>query len=147
MRILLVTSILFLLGACTDYSETDQQNFRQKIVNYTDKKGISLQESTSGVFYQILEKGKGKEIKYTDKISVTYKGTLLNGEVFDERKEPISFNLRNLIPAWKEIIPGLKTGTKLQLITPPSMGYGSDEQEKIPANSILIFEIDLLSVE
>ncbi|MCT4562407.1 MAG: hypothetical protein N4A41_13650, partial [Crocinitomicaceae bacterium] len=70
MRILLVTSILFLLGACTDYSETDQQNFRQKIVNYTDKKGISLQESTSGVFYQILEKGQGKEIKYTDKVSV-----------------------------------------------------------------------------
>lgn len=138
---------IVLLSSCSGYSDSDKEKFKNQINSYLTKEQIKAEQTTSGVCYQILEKGDGPEVKYTDKIVVTYKGTLLNGTVFDQKTEPISFNLRNLIPAWKQILPGLKVGSKLWMITPPDMGYGADEQEKIPSNSILIFEINLLSIE
>lgn len=147
MKRILPFFVLLVLSACTDYSAEENQVYVEKIKSYVSKNKLDAQETSSGVFFNVMKEGDGAAIRYTDKITVTYKGTLLNGKVFDERTEPISFNLRNLIPGWKEILPGTKIGSSVLIICPPSMGYGTSEKEKIPANSILIFEINLLSVE
>jgi FKBP-type peptidyl-prolyl cis-trans isomerase FkpA len=83
---------------------------------------------------------------------VKYKGQLTNGNVFDQTTTPVSFNLGSLIEAWKKGIPMIKPGGKIKLYCPPSLAYGSQVirdnagNTVIPANSILIFEVELTNV-
>jgi FKBP-type peptidyl-prolyl cis-trans isomerase len=78
-------------------------------------------------------------------VVVKYKGTLTNGTKFDENTTGISFPLSNLIIGWQEGIPLISIGGKITLYLPPSLGYGAVAQQNIPANSILIFDIELVS--
>lgn len=112
---------------------------------YAKKAGVK--KTTSGLLYRIEKAGEGESPKATDTVKVNYKGTLTDGTVFDssyERKEPIEFQLNQLIPGWVEAIPMLKKGGKMELVIPPKLGYGDRPAGKIPANSTLIFEIELL---
>ncbi|MEN2895940.1 putative FKBP-type peptidyl-prolyl cis-trans isomerase [Mannheimia haemolytica] len=80
-------------------------------------------------------------------MKVHYKGTLTDGTVFDssyDRGEPIEFQLNQLIPGWIEAIPMLKKGGKMEIVVPPALAYGDRAAGKIPANSTLKFEIELL---
>lgn len=112
---------------------------------YEKKAGVK--KSASGLLYKIEKAGEGEQPAATDTVKVHYKGTLTDGTVFDssyERKEPIEFQLSQLIPAWVEAIPMLKKGGKMEIVVPPQLGYGERQAGKIPANSTLIFEIELL---
>lgn len=112
---------------------------------YEKKSGVK--KSASGLLYKIEKAGEGEQPAATDTVKVHYKGTLTDGTVFDssyERKEPIEFQLSQLIPAWVEAIPMLKKGGKMEIVVPPQLGYGERQAGKIPANSTLIFEIELL---
>lgn len=112
---------------------------------YEKKAGVK--KTTSGLLYRIEKAGEGESPKATDTVKVNYKGTLTDGTVFDssyERKEPIEFQLNQLIPGWVEAIPMLKKGGKMELVVPPKLAYGDRPAGKIPANSTLIFEIELL---
>lgn len=112
---------------------------------YEKKSGVK--KSASGLLYKIEKAGEGEQPSATDTVKVHYKGTLTDGTVFDssyERKEPIEFQLSQLIPAWVEAIPMLKKGGKMEIVVPPQLGYGERQAGKIPANSTLIFEIELL---
>jgi FKBP-type peptidyl-prolyl cis-trans isomerase FkpA len=82
-------------------------------------------------------------------VTVNYKGTLTNGTVFDSTKtnNPASFTLISLIEGWKQGIPLIKKGGKIRLFLPPTLGYGASAVGGIPGNSILIFDIELLSVQ
>lgn len=97
--------------------------------------------------------GTGAEAKEGDTISVKYTGTLTDGTVFDSTDkhggQPATFQLAKgqLIDGWVEGIPGMKVGGKRKLVIPPSLGYGDQAQSGIPANSTLIFEIELTGVQ
>ncbi|KAE9542172.1 FKBP-type peptidyl-prolyl cis-trans isomerase [Ursidibacter maritimus] len=113
--------------------------------DYEKKSGVK--KTASGLLYKIENAGEGESPKATDTVKVHYKGTLTDGTVFDssyERKEPIEFQLNQLIPGWIEAIPMLKKGGKMEIVLPPQLGYGDRQAGKIPANSTLIFEIELL---
>lgn len=87
-----------------------------------------------------------------NRIGVRYKGMLTNGNVFDEQTNTFYFQLGELINAWKNGLMQIKSGGKIRLYVPPTLGYGSDDVKDrngnvvIPANSILIFDIELVEV-
>jgi len=105
-----------------------------------------LQEK-DGLYYQILEAGNGSQVSLTDTVTIFYKGFLLkDGTVFDQTdKEPRTFPLNRLIKGWQIGLPLLKTGGKIKLIIPSGIGYGiRTRSAKIPPNSILVFEIEVV---
>lgn len=138
--------ILVITSSCKTYSDDDLKVFDNEIQAYIKSKNLDLNRSESGLYFTIIEEGEGDEILYSNDVSFTYKGTLLNENVFDEQKEPVTFKVNQLIGAWKEIILDLKKGGKAFLIAPPQLGYGDRELDKIPANSILVFEMEVTDV-
>jgi len=111
-----------------------------------------MQTTASGLKYQVLKKGSGtKSPKATDTVKVHYHGTLLDGTVFDssvERGQPISFPLNGVIPGWTEGLQLMKVGDKFKFIIPPNLAYGPNSPSpKIPPNSTLVFEVELLGIE
>ena len=147
MRTLLfIMGVLVISSSCKTYSDDDLKVFDKEIEAYIKSKNLDLERSESGLYFTIIEEGEGDEILYSNNVSFTYKGTLLNGIVFDEQNEPVTFKVNQLIGAWKEIMLDLKKGGKAFLITPPQLGYGDRELDKIPANSILVFEMEVTDV-
>lgn len=97
-----------------------------------------------------LKVGKGAAVKNGDCLVVLYKGTFTNGKVFDQNDKTLPFVLElghsGVIKGWHQGLVGMKAGGKRKLVIPPSLAYGSKERGPIPANSTLIFEVELLSV-
>ena len=134
-------------GCGSTYSEKEINEFDKKIQSYLDEKGIECEKSPSGLYYKIEKEGTGPQIQYTDQITFTYRGELLNGKVFDEQKDPVNFDVKVLIGAWKEAALMSKKGAKLFLIAPPQLGYGTHQLNAIPESSILIFEMNIVDVK
>lgn len=107
--------------------------------------------TASGLQYQILQQGTGANPKETDKVTVHYKGTLIDGTVFDssyERNEPATFVVNQVIPGWVEAMQLLKVGSKAKIFVPPALAYGeTGAGQEIGPNSMLIFEVELLKTE
>ncbi|CAA6824505.1 MAG: Peptidyl-prolyl cis-trans isomerase [uncultured Aureispira sp.] len=103
-----------------------------------------------GVQYEVLEEGTGNvHPSIRDWVTAHYHGTLIDGKVFDssvDRKKTATFKLNNLIQAWQKVVPLMVVGDKWRLVVPPNMGYGERQQGKIPSNSILIFELELIGI-
>ena len=97
--------------------------------------------------------GKGEPVKAGDTVTVHYTGTLMDGTKFDSShdhpgNQPFTTRIPGqLIQGWNRGIPGMKVGGKRKLTVPPSLGYGERGQGKIPPNSTLVFEIELLDVK
>lgn len=93
--------------------------------------------------------GTGAEAKSDSTIKVKYKGGLAkNGQIFDQSTEPIELSLDAVIVGWKEGIPGMKVGGKRKLLIPAAKGYGEQGAgTSIPANSDLVFEVELVEVK
>ncbi len=96
--------------------------------------------------------GTGPAAKKGDTVTVNYVGTLMNGKQFDSsysRNQPFTFTIGagQVIKGWDLGVVGMKVGGKRKLVIPPDLGYGSTAQGSIPANSTLIFEIELLSIK
>ncbi len=108
--------------------------------------------TASGLKYQVLKRGTGTvSPKATDTVKVHYHGTLLDGTVFDssvERGQPISFPLNRVIPGWTEGLQLMKVGDKFKFEIPPNLAYGPNSPSpKIPPNSTLVFEVELLGIQ
>jgi FKBP-type peptidyl-prolyl cis-trans isomerase FklB len=104
----------------------------------------------SGLQYKILKAGTGKIPTEADTVTAHYQGTLINGKVFDssiKRGEPISLSPKEVIPGWKEALTLMPVGSKWQLFVPPGLAYGSQQNSPIEPNSVLIFEVELLSIK
>jgi FKBP-type peptidyl-prolyl cis-trans isomerase FkpA len=138
---------LLVLAGCRTYSDDDKQNFDKQIKEYLKSKNIVCKRSDSGLYYKIIEEGSGNSIRFQDIVTFKYEGRLINGEMFDNQKEPIEFKVRDLIGAWKEIMLELKPGAKAFLVAPPQLGYGDHKLDDIPQNSILIYEIEITDVK
>ncbi len=108
--------------------------------------------TSSGLKYIVVKEGKGKKAEVGKAVEVHYTGTLVNGKKFDSSRDrgvPIEFVLGEgqVIKGWDEGIALMRVGGKMKLIIPPELGYGSREiPDLIPANSTLIFDVELVSV-
>ena len=113
-----------------------------------DIRGVSKTET--GLYYEIIEKGSGEIPTAADNVVVQYHGTFINGEVFDssrDRGTPASFHMSGVIIGFKEGLKLLREGGSAKLYIPPDLGYGNRPKGKIPAGSLLIFEIELIEVK
>ncbi len=112
------------------------------------KRGVV--ELPSGIQYQVLKAGDGGHPNPSDKVTVHYRGTLLNGKEFDssyQRGEPASFRLDQVIKGWRKILPLMQTGAKWTTVIPASLAYGSRGMGGvIGPDAALIFEIELLEI-
>jgi len=111
---------------------------------------ISATKDASGLYYQIITQGTGVNATISSTITVNYTGTLLDGSQFDTTtgRGPYTTALQNVIAGWQIGIPLVKAGGRILLIMPSGMGYGnSSPGAAIPANSVLVFTIDLLTVK
>ena len=124
--------------------------------NHFKSKGIkNVKKMPSGIYYVVQKPGAGLSPKSGQKVSVNYTGQDLKGEKFDSNVdpsfnhvEPFSFDLgkHNVIKGWDEAVAIMKKGMKATFYIPSSLAYGSNGAgAKIPANAILIFDIELLS--
>jgi FKBP-type peptidyl-prolyl cis-trans isomerase len=127
----------------TQNNNTSQEDFSQ-YAQYKDK---------SEVFFGEIKEGNGTVAQKDSQLAVTYVGYLTDGSVFDQskssngQKEPLLFKLGagQLIPGFEQGVAGMKVGGQRRVIIPPSLGYGDKAQGSIPANSVLIFDIQLLA--
>ena len=114
------------------------------------KKG-SIKTLSSGLQYEVIKGGAGTPPKATDTVTVHYRGTLIDGTEFDSsysRNQPATFALNRDIKGWTEGLQLMKPGAKYKLFVPPELAYGErGAGSKIGANSTLIFEVELISVE
>ncbi len=109
-----------------------------------------VQTTESGLQYRIIEPGSDVRATAQDTVRVTYKGTLLDGTVFDETPEgadPIEFPLDRVIPGWTEGMQLIGEGGKITLYVPSALGYGERGNQGIAPNSTLIFEVELVEVK
>ncbi len=102
--------------------------------------------TASGLQYKVLTQGKGAKPKATDSVSVKYKGYFISGKVFDQSQSPISFGVGQVVPGWTEALQLMPTGSKYRLWLHPKIGYGGRETGPIPANTLLVFDVELLSI-
>ena len=106
--------------------------------------------TASGLQYKVLREGEGRKPSELGEVEVHYKGTLMDGTVFDssyERGEPISFLLAQVIPGWAEGVQLMSSGAKYEFYIPFELAYGAKGVDGlIPPYATLIFEVELLTV-
>ncbi|MBT8065426.1 MAG: FKBP-type peptidyl-prolyl cis-trans isomerase [Xanthomonadales bacterium] len=113
-----------------------------------NKEGVVVTDS--GLQYKVLTPGEGPKPAATDKVTVHYRGTLLNGQEFDSsysRNQPATFGLNQVIPGWTEGVQLMPVGSKYQFFIPSGLAYGENGPPSIGPNATLIFEVELLSIE
>ena len=109
-----------------------------------------IKTTPSGLQYRIVDTGDTQRAAVDDQVTVHYKGTLINGKVFDssyEREIPVGFSLNSVIPGWTEGLQLIGVGGKIQLFIPPDLGYGDSSPPNIPSHSVLLFDVELLKIE
>jgi len=116
----------------------------QAVKDYLDLHNITATQHCSGLFYTIDNPGTGASPLACGGVRATYVGKLTDGTQFDANTA--DFMLNSVIRGWTNGIPLIKQGGKIHLYIPPSLGYGSSSIPKIPANSILIFDVTLDTV-
>ena len=103
-----------------------------------------------GLQYKVITAGSGASPKRTDQVTVHYRGTLIDGTEFDSsyrRNQPATFRLDRVIPGWTEGLQLMQEGGKWQLFIPAKLAYGEKGSgARIPPNSALIFEVELIKV-
>ena len=124
---------------------------QEKITAYIAEKGLkNVEKTASGIHYMIEKVGEGENPSLESHVKVHYEGTLLDGTKFDssyDRNEPAHFPLNRVVKGWQEGIPLLKAGGKGTLIIPSGLAYGKQAMgQQIPANSVLVFKVELLEV-
>ena len=148
MKYILIAFSFLLFIACSsddspkDYTEENDQ----EIMAYLADNNLIAQKSNSGLYYIINNPGTGNNPIATDRVKVSYKGYFINGTIFDESADGISFNLQNVIRGWAEGITYFKEGGNGKLLIPSHLAYGSNGNGNIPGGSVLIFDIELIYV-
>jgi len=142
-----VLSMVFvgLLAACSKGDpEQNKKAGEAFLAENAKKEGVLM--TASGLQYQVLTPGTGRQPSATDSVTVNYKGSLIDGKEFDSGQE-ISFPLNGVIPGWTEGLQLMKEGAKYRFFIPSSLAYGEAGAARvIPPNAALVFEVDLLKV-
>lgn len=141
--------LVFLAGCDGDPAGID---LRQ--VEFAPELGIDLDAMTrtsSGLYYQDMALGSAPTAVPGRLVTVLYRGWLADGTLFDQAqdpRDPLEFRLGAgwVIAGWDEGVAGMRVGGVRKLVIPPSLGYGDRPNGPIPANSVLVFEVELLGV-
>lgn len=103
----------------------------------------------SGLQYKVIKAGKGPKPTANDKVKVDYEGRLVDGNVFDssvKRGQPAEFMVGQVIKGWQEALQLMPVGSKWQIFIPQELAYGEKSQDPIPPYSVLIFDVELISI-
>lgn len=140
--------LLALFSACGTYSEEEKKSFEEKINDVISENNWSMERLENGLYFQIIEQGEGELIKLTDVVTFAYKGSFIDGEVFQTIPvdDPVTFPVRSLIAGWQDALSLIGNQGKIRIIVPPHLGYGNKETGIIPANSILIYELEVVAI-
>jgi len=126
----------------------NEQEGEKFLAENKKKEGVISRES--GLQYKIIKEGKGKTPAADDNVVVHYKGTLLDGTVFDssyKRGKPLTFPVKGVIPGWVEALQLMKPGAKWKLFIPSRLAYGKRGGGRvIGPNATLIFDVELIKV-
>ena len=139
-------------------AEAEQQRTSMSSINAAEGDKFLLENRTkegvqitgSGLQYKVVVMGDGAKPAASNKVTVHYRGTLLNGEEFDSsysRNQPTSFQLDQVIPGWTEGLQLMPVGSKFMFYIPPDLAYGPNGGCPIGPNATLIFEVELLSID
>ena len=127
----------------------NQQEGEKFLAENRQREGV--QETASGLQYQVVREGNGPKPALTDRVKVHYEGFLLSGEKFDssvDRGEPAVFPLNQVIAGWTEGLQLMPVGSKYTLYIPYQLAYGDKGAGRvIPPYATLIFEVELLGIE
>lgn len=142
--------VLLLFVSCSkdeqpiiDYVAQNEKDISEFVANNK----LTAQRSDSGLYYVINDPGTGAQPTAVSKVTVAYKGTFINGKIFDASTDAgITIGLNQVIKGWTEGIPYFKAGGSGLLLIPAHLGYGNYDRKGIPGGSVLIFEISLISV-
>lgn len=148
----------FLLTAACVNNETKNETTKEElsedklISDYLKSIDTIVEPSLSGLYLIEIRKGEGVSPTPSKKVKVHYKGYFIDGEVFDssyDRGEPIEFKygVGKVIQGWDEGLANMVVGGKYKLIIPSYLAYGDVKRGPIPANSTLVFEMELIEVE
>jgi FKBP-type peptidyl-prolyl cis-trans isomerase len=135
------------MEAATTHNQTAAKEFLE---HNGKEKGVKT--TASGLQYKIVAPGDGNAavINPTDEVTVQYRGKLLDGSEFDStysRGQPATFPVTGVIKGWQEALVMMKPGAKWQLFVPPDLAYGSSPKPGIPGGSLLIFDVEMVSVK
>jgi len=139
-------------GRMTDMrkQESEEQESKNKRFFEELANNENVQQSESGLYYEIIEPGDDIRATDEDKVTLHYHGTLVDGTVFDsskERGEPATFPVAGVVPGFSEGVKLVGNGGKVKLYIPPSLGYGNNPGGRIPPNATLIFEVEMLNID
>ncbi|HBS87031.1 MAG TPA: peptidylprolyl isomerase [Bacteroidales bacterium] len=116
-----------------------------------NKKKTGVKTLPSGMQYKVVKEGTGAKPKATDKVKTHYKGTFINGKVFDSsyaRNEPAVFPVNQVIAGWTEALQLMSVGSTYELYIPGNLAYGEKgSPPAIPPHATLIFTVELISIE
>ncbi|MCZ4694096.1 peptidylprolyl isomerase [Ancylomarina euxinus] len=149
MKYSLLAIICAFLVSCSSGPEKDFSTINEKqITDYIKANNLEATKCESGLYYTVDEAGEGVKPTSASTVQVAYRGSYLNGEVFDESSERgISFPLKRVIKGWTEGITYFKEGGKGMLLVPSHLGYGPYDTRGIPGGSVLLFDIHLIEVK
>ncbi|PID95180.1 MAG: peptidylprolyl isomerase [Bacteroidetes bacterium] len=145
LLLLMMGTVVFMSCGKKSQKEIDDE----LIVNYIAENNLEAIKTDSGLYYQIIAEGNGVSPTMVDQVSVYYTGRLLNGKIFDHTQEgePVVFSLGEVILGWQEGLQLMHEGGQALLIVPSHLGYGNRPVGDIPANSVLVFTVELLNIE
>jgi len=128
--------------------ETNKAEGEAYLAQNAEKDGVTTTES--GLQYEVLEQGDGPKPTAEDRVRINYKGTTIDGKVFDssyDRGEPAEFQVGNVVPGFSEALQLMPVGSKYRVVIPSDLAYGAQGNgPDIGANATLIFEIELLGI-
>ena len=154
------TDVRFTVKVVDIQSETEFQASRTKsaekqkstdaatIASFITKNNLTnVQKTESGLNYVITSPGTGAQVAAGDSITVKYTGKLSSGKVFESNTFPLQVGRGMVIPGWDEGLQKFKQGGKGTLLIPSGLGYGDQGNPTIPANSVLVFDVEILTVK
>lgn len=157
MKILLIIVVIaavfylvqyFLNGKATLNAKDNIQAGEEFLAKNAEQEGVIT--TASGLQYKVLSPGDGEvHPTLTDKVTVHYHGTLLDGTVFDssvDRGEPIAFGLNQVIKGWTEGVQLMVTGEKTRFFISSKLAYGNQSMGAIKGGSTLIFDVELIAI-
>lgn len=144
---LLIAAFAFFAISC-DNDEDQAKIDDKKINDYLTENNIEATKHSSGLYYKITKEGTGSNPTRYSEVEVRYKGYLTNGTVFDQTGSiTATFGIYQTIEGWQLGIPLLKEGGSGIFFIPSGLAYGDRAMNGIPANSVLIFEVDLIDIK
>lgn len=130
-----------------EFTAANQAAADEFLAENKSKEGVMT--TASGLQYKVITEGQGESPEASNTVLVKYKGTLLDGSIFDESgDEAVEFGVDQVIKGWTEALQLMKPGAKWRLFIPPALAYGEHgSEDKIGSNALLIFDVELISFE